>query len=729
VPWNHDAPAPIETLFSLPGEWIDRTGRPRPRVPLKRIAVIKPDHIGDLLIAAKALVLLRHFFPDAQIDLICGPWNVGLAQQMKLFDNVYGVNLFHEVSGQQSDLGVARQARRAGVAKLAELQLGRYDLALDLRYDLDSRLALLILDAQLYAGFGNTKQLPFLDIAVPMAPHDGWPHSTHEVFLGGDHFRHGGTAHGAGFPGTGLLPGGVIDVERNFIELDIMSSGAKSPQQCGTVSNDQRPLSVALTSVQLSPLVELTGGDDWEPITLLPTDPRVTLVSGWADLEDWGVWGIGNSCRVRIAIPPSRGESSLFVRLCLVGHVNFNNKAVQCQVRAGDDEPAGAVEFKYPKNSESVSFAASRLQEKVTLLSEPFRTNPGHYRGILRLHIPHRTVSEQARLTLTLRGTESDATLLVRHISVPELEGGLCDVRFDCQVETSPEPLIFQLDTHTASALRGTRIEMLTMRCVAQTKTNIPVSHMETLASLLVLRVALEFSDVAPFNGDPIAERLAAAAPADGSEASVSAQELCSRLRHWKHQGYCVLAVALGCNSDIRKWSYSYFVELCRVILEIGRVKLVFIGAPSDEEEALAACRQLGLDPAEANLCGKTRLADLGKLLKELDLFVGNNTGTTHFAGRLGVRAIGIYSGTNHPKEWGPIGENASWITRDVPCAPCFLSQVRDCHHGLVCLKDLLPQDVLKVVIPEIMTTLSARRVALARNSPRAVTVSFEAGS
>jgi ADP-heptose:LPS heptosyltransferase len=716
--WSPETPpAPSETLFSLPGEWIDRNGRPRPRMPLKRIAVIKPDHIGDLLIAARGLVLLRHFFPDAEIDLICGPWNVGLAQQLKLFNNVYAINLFHEVSGQQSDLEVARRARRAGVRKLEELKLGRYDLALDLRYDLDSRLALLILDAQLYAGFGNTKQMPFLDVAVPMASHDGWPHSTHEVFLGGDDFHHGEAATS----GMALRAGGLIDVERTFIEVDILSKGAKSPQECGTVSNDQRILSVALTTVQLSPMVEHQESESWESVTLLPTDPRITLLSGWAAPEDWGVWGIGHLCRVRIAIPPSRGETSVNVRMSLLGHVNFNNKSVHCQVQADGDEPAAAVEFKYPRNEEIVTFTTSRLQETVKLVSKPFRANPGHYRGTLRLYIPQ-PVSEHALLTLTLRGVESDASLLLRRISAPALQAGLCDLHFDCQIETSPEPLVFHLDTQTAAALRGTRIEMLNMRCVARTKTNIPVSHMETLASLLILRVALEFSTVAPFNGDPIAERLSAGALADGSEAGVLAQELCTRLRQWKQQGHCVVAVALGCNSDIRKWPFNYFVEICRVILDIGRVKLVFIGAPSDQEEALAACLRLGLDPAEANLCGKTRLQDLGKLLKELDLFVGNNTGTTHFAGRLGVRTIGIYSGTNHPKEWGPIGENASWITRDEPCAPCFLSQVRDCHHGLVCLKDLLPQDVLKVVVPEIMTTLTSRRSSATRGTPRIVT-------
>lgn len=51
---------------------------PSPSVPLpdppRRILVVRPDHLGDLLFATPALHLLRRHHPDAQITALVGPW-------------------------------------------------------------------------------------------------------------------------------------------------------------------------------------------------------------------------------------------------------------------------------------------------------------------------------------------------------------------------------------------------------------------------------------------------------------------------------------------------------------------------------------------------------------------------------------------------------------------------------------------------------------------------------
>src|SRR5205807_1842965 len=83
----------------------------------------------------------------------------------------------------------------------------------------------------------------------------------------------------------------------------------------------------------------------------------------------------------------------------------------------------------------------------------------------------------------------------------------------------------------------------------------------------------------------------------------------------------------------------------------------------------------------------------LGFLLGKLDLLIGNDTGITHFAGKAGIRTICIKAGTSPPREWGPIGENASWIYRDEPCAPCGLHDIAKCKNRLACTPDILPVD------------------------------------
>jgi len=667
---------------------------------------MKPDHIGDLLIASRGFSLLRRFFPDAEIDLICGPWNVALARRLDVFNNIYGVNLFHELSGSQSDVDVARSARRTGAEQLEELNLGKYDIAIDMRYDLDSRPTLLTLDSRIYAGFGNVKDLPFLDIALPAHSGENAPLIGYNVFFGGQHFRRT-TGFGDAFT---ALPSesGVFLADRTSLDIELLVKGAKSPSECGTVPNDLRPLSVALRTITIAPVPDAVGMESWKSITLLPSDSAVTLLSGWAPPEDWGVWGIGNQCRLRVTLPSAHGEKNVNLRLDLLGHVNSNNRHVECTVRVGSSGPTATVHFEYPRNGGQVSVICPRIDRAVRLTSDPFRIGPGTYAGTLRLHLPTPATADML-LTLKLRGLDSNAVLMVRGIGSPELKLGLCDIRFDCHIEASQELLSFTLEATNVAAFTGTRIEMLSLQCLDRMKVNIPASHMEKQACLLVLRVAMEFSSVAPFDGDSVPERLTAIATDSNVRPDNVVEELRYELENWKAAGFCVVGISLACNSEIRKWPLHYFIQLARDLLALGRVKLVFVGASGDLEEARQACQQLGLDPLHNALCGRAKLEQLGRLLQALDLFIGNNTGVTHFAGRIGVRAIGIYSGTNHPREWGPIGENASWITRNEKCAPCFPTNIGQCQYGLICLKNLLPSDVLRVVIPEILQVLSNR--------------------
>ena len=44
--------------------------RPLPELVTK-ILILKPDHLGDLLLASSVLPLIRERYPKAQIDLVC----------------------------------------------------------------------------------------------------------------------------------------------------------------------------------------------------------------------------------------------------------------------------------------------------------------------------------------------------------------------------------------------------------------------------------------------------------------------------------------------------------------------------------------------------------------------------------------------------------------------------------------------------------------------------------
>ena len=697
--------SPPETVFSFPGEWLDRRGRAHPKVTIRRIVVLKIDHIGDLLIAARAFELLRDFFPHAHIDLVCGPWNVDLARRLAVFDDVYGVKLSHQVGGQQSNPRIAQAMRRAGIQELEKLNLGPYDLAIDMRHDPDSRMILPAFDALIYAGFGSSPEFPFLDIALPIEAPGSPTDEAYELVLGRQQFHRTTGMIDPAFPrGKGT---GEITPIRDSISIDFAVEGAKSPVECGTSSEDTRELGVALIALKLTPLQDgepISGG--WAPLLLRPPHRDLILVSGWASPESWGIWGVGGQPRLRVALPPACTETDIRLDLELQAHVNGGNAAVSCTLLGDFDSPPDPVQFDITRHQRRVSVTASRHDREVKLASEPFRLAAGEYEGVLRVYLP-RAVTPGMALTLTLRELDTGTVLMRRKADAPTLRSGLCDIHFDCSIEVGGRTLSAEVEAHDATAFVSAHIDALMLRCVRPIKVHLPPTHTETRLCMLTMRIALELSQEPLFRASSIAERLIAPAPAGGTECA--AETVRAILDGWKSAGHCVVGLALGAGKELKKWPRHYFVELARSLIGLGKVKLLFIGGRGDREDAVAACRELGLDADTHALCGAVGLAELGRALQPLDLLIGNDSGPAHYAGRIGIRTIAIFSGCTHPREWGPVGANVSWLHRDEDCAPCYLADIDECRHGHVCIRNLLPSDVMDVVGPEVLGVLSAR--------------------
>lgn len=159
--WDEGFIAKVEYLRSL---GVDNFRR----VPIKTIVILKLDHVGDLIVGMRALRTLREGFPDANITLVCGSWNEALAQRLGWFDRIVRFDFFtplnRDWSGTPYDL-------KSLYDLVAELELGHYDLAVDFRYDPDTRPCLYRLDARYRAGFSAPAEagLPSLDLVVPIS--------------------------------------------------------------------------------------------------------------------------------------------------------------------------------------------------------------------------------------------------------------------------------------------------------------------------------------------------------------------------------------------------------------------------------------------------------------------------------------------------------------------------------------------------------------------------------
>ncbi|HVB15513.1 MAG TPA: glycosyltransferase family 9 protein [Stellaceae bacterium] len=179
--------------------------------------------------------------------------------------------------------------------------------------------------------------------------------------------------------------------------------------------------------------------------------------------------------------------------------------------------------------------------------------------------------------------------------------------------------------------------------------------------------------------------------------------------------------------NDARQWPVEYFVAVIDRLVETDGARVVLIGGPGDEEVASDILGRVRRPASVTSLVGKLPLAALPAWLAGVSLFLGNNSGPKHIAAGIGVPTVGVHSGTEDVREWGPVGPSAIAVARDVVCAPCYLATAAECRRGLACLRELEPARVyeackrlllLSTVAPPVeqaavgATPISKRRAA-----------------
>jgi ADP-heptose:LPS heptosyltransferase/GT2 family glycosyltransferase len=152
-----------------------------------------------------------------------------------------------------------------------------------------------------------------------------------------------------------------------------------------------------------------------------------------------------------------------------------------------------------------------------------------------------------------------------------------------------------------------------------------------------------------------------------------------------------VVAIHPGSGNVMRQWPAKHIPPLIELMLEQDDVAVLLIGGRDDKEKADWIMREVNRPDRVVSVAGQVPLRELPRLLAACSLFIGGNSGPKHIAAASGVPTIGIHSGVVDPGEWGPMGERAVALYRDMSCAPCFLAKPEHCPRGLACVEALDP--------------------------------------
>jgi ADP-heptose:LPS heptosyltransferase/GT2 family glycosyltransferase len=129
---------------------------------VRRILVVKVDHIGDFMTALPPIRRLKEHFPKARISVLASGTVRSFAALDPSIDEIIDFNFFHVRSALgQRDLDA--DELRMLATRLAPYE---FDLAIDLRKHLDTRELLRYASAKVTAGFDHAGQFPWLDITL-----------------------------------------------------------------------------------------------------------------------------------------------------------------------------------------------------------------------------------------------------------------------------------------------------------------------------------------------------------------------------------------------------------------------------------------------------------------------------------------------------------------------------------------------------------------------------------
>lgn len=145
-----------------------------------------------------------------------------------------------------------------------------------------------------------------------------------------------------------------------------------------------------------------------------------------------------------------------------------------------------------------------------------------------------------------------------------------------------------------------------------------------------------------------------------------------------KMEGRPLVGIHPGHGGSARGWPVKNWAALAAGLHASG-AEVVVTGSPAERELAESVARRAGA-PVRV-YTGEGGLMELAAALSALDVFAASSTGPLHIASTVGTPVVGIYCPifVCLPQRWGPIGENDTALTPDVP--PCERCSGEECEY------------------------------------------------
>jgi len=133
---------------------------------IRKILLIKLDHIGDVILSLPAIQMVRNRFPYAHITMLVGSWAKPIVEKISEIDDILTFDFFFEKSSEGK-----RPLNNIELKNLEHtLKALHFDLAIDLRKHPETRGILKLSGARFTIGYGNGGDYKWLSGYLEVSP-------------------------------------------------------------------------------------------------------------------------------------------------------------------------------------------------------------------------------------------------------------------------------------------------------------------------------------------------------------------------------------------------------------------------------------------------------------------------------------------------------------------------------------------------------------------------------
>ncbi len=137
-----------------------------------------------------------------------------------------------------------------------------------------------------------------------------------------------------------------------------------------------------------------------------------------------------------------------------------------------------------------------------------------------------------------------------------------------------------------------------------------------------------------------------------------------------------------------KRWPAERFAALVSRLCREAGAQVVLVGGAGDRPLAASVREASGAGPDCLDWTGETTLPELIELMRELSLFVTNDSGPMHLATASGVPTLAFFGPTTRELGFFPYGQGHRVLEKDLPCRPCGLHGAKACPEGhFLCMR------------------------------------------